>query len=188
MTDKNMHWLYNPNKKFLGHHDLPNGKDVILTIASVTNELVKNPRLKDDPGKAQMIIKFSEKTKWIKPFICNVTNIKMIMKITGNKKAIDSIGKKIKIGVSQTMVKQEEVDCLRVRNVKFDKLTNTDTITEEQRLQIEEWAGKANKSIIDICKSMKIDAIPNLLASKFQGTVDRLKELASEIESKKISQ
>ena len=180
MIDKDMHWLYNPNKKYLGHQDLPNGKDVILTIESVTNEIVKNPKLKDDPGKAQTIIKFSEKTKWIKPFICNTTNIKQIMKNTGDKRAINSIGKKIKIGISQTMVKKKEVDCLRVRDIKSEKLTNTKTITSEQGIQIEELAKKANKSMEDINASLKIKGIMELPLSKFDGTIKRLKELANE--------
>ena len=43
MTKENIktHWLYSPNKNYLGHQDLPNGEDVVLTIASANWETVK---------------------------------------------------------------------------------------------------------------------------------------------------
>ncbi len=37
------HWLQSPNKNYLGHWDLPNSKDVVLTIKSANWESVKNP-------------------------------------------------------------------------------------------------------------------------------------------------
>ena len=37
------HWLQSPNKNYLGHWDLPEGKDLILTIESAQWEEVKNP-------------------------------------------------------------------------------------------------------------------------------------------------
>jgi len=37
------HWLQNPNKNYLGHWDLPNGQDFVLTIASAQWEIVKDP-------------------------------------------------------------------------------------------------------------------------------------------------
>lgn len=35
---KKTHWLQSANKNFLGHPDLPSGKDVILTIESAKIE------------------------------------------------------------------------------------------------------------------------------------------------------
>ena len=46
------HWLQSPNKNYLGHWDLPESQDLILTIQSAKREEVENPVLrKDDPKK-----------------------------------------------------------------------------------------------------------------------------------------
>lgn len=172
------HWLQSPNKKYLGHQDLPDGEDVILTILSAGWESVKNPITNSHENK--LIIKFSEKDKWIKPLICNATNAKMFLKVTGQKFMEDCSNKKIKIGADTTKLMGDIVDCLRVRNVKSDKLTNNNTITEGQRIQLEEWAAKANKSIVEICQSMKIKTALDLPLSKFELTIKRLKELSNE--------
>jgi hypothetical protein len=43
MTDDKTktHWLQTPNKNYLGHWDLPNGKDIIVTISSAGWEDLK---------------------------------------------------------------------------------------------------------------------------------------------------
>ena len=46
MSSNKTHWLQNPNKNYLGHWDLPNGKDLVLTIKSAAWEEVENPRKK----------------------------------------------------------------------------------------------------------------------------------------------
>lgn len=172
------HWLQSPNKNYLGHQDLPDGKDVILTIKSAGWESVKNPITNSNQDK--LIIKFVEQDKWIKPFICNATNAKTFLKVTGQKFMEDCTDKKIKLGVDSTKLMGDIVDCLRVRNIKSEKLTNTKTISIEQGIQIEELAKKANKSMDDINTSLKIKGIMELPLSKFEGTIKRLKELANE--------
>ena len=73
MGDKK-HWLESPNKKYLGHWDLPNGNDTELTIESAGWEDVKNPITKK--SKQKKVVRFTEN---FKPFICNQTNAKSII-------------------------------------------------------------------------------------------------------------
>lgn len=104
------HWLQNPNKNFLWHQDMPNGDDMILTIKSGQWEEVKDPTKWTKDMKR--VVRFEEN---IKPFICNETNAEAIMKLTWVKFMEDSLWKQIQLGVSQTRVKKEMVDCIRVR-------------------------------------------------------------------------
>jgi len=105
------HWLANPNKNYLGHWDLPDGKDIILTIKSAQWESVENPVTKTKSDKR--VVRWVEPD--IKPFICNQTNADAIVKSTGVKYMEDSAGKKIQLGVSTIKVKGEETDAIRVR-------------------------------------------------------------------------
>ncbi len=170
------HWLQNPNKNYLGHWDLPNGKDVILTIQSAEWEEVKDPITKASESKR--VIRFIEKFEWLKPFICNQINAQSILKSTGEKFMEKSVGKKIKLSVGQTKVKGEEVDCLRVRVVS-QALLSSDKITKEEASELETLIEKARLDKIEWCKSVKITAISELQKAKFPAFVKRLKELAN---------
>lgn len=171
-----IHWLQNPNKNYLGHQDLPNGQDVILTIKSVAWEAVKNPILNTSSEKR--VIRFVENDKWIKPFICNETNAKMIMKVTSSKFVDDSFNKKIKIGISKTRVKKEEVDCLRVKDINSEDLTQN--INDNQVNQIQDLLPRANKTAQDLCQAFKINSLKELPASKFEKVINQLKKYANE--------
>ena len=115
------HWLQSPNKNYLGHWDLPESQDLILTIQSAKWEEVENPVLrKDDPKKfeAHKVIRFVEDYK---PFICNQINAGSIIKSTGIKYMEDSIGQKIQlfIGIHFDRVAKENIDCVRIRPEKI---------------------------------------------------------------------
>lgn len=165
------HWLQNQNKNYLGHFDLPNGDDVILTIAKADWEIVKNPKTKDKQNKR--VIRFVEKHDWVKPFICNETNAKMIFKMTEKKYMEDCAGDKIKIGLDKTKIMGDEVDCLRVRQVKSSSLTGSNIIVE-QELRIKNLCVKKGIDIASICNAYKINAIDNLPASKFAKVIETL--------------
>ena len=171
------HWLQSPNKNYLGHWDLPNGQDVVLTIASAQWEVVENPitRAKD----SKRVIRFIEKHKWIKPFICNETNAKSICKNTGAKYMEESINKKIKIGVAVTKVgKEENVDCIRIRDIKHDVLNSMIAkINKEQANELIELAKLADKPVADICFAYKIENITELPEPKFSTIKLRLEEI-----------
>ena len=111
------HWLQSPNKNYLGHWDLPEENDLILTIESAQWEEVKNPIIKK--SEAKRVIRFKEK---VKPLICNQGNAQSIIKSTGVKYMEDSKGQKIQlyIGKHFDRVSKEDVDCVRIRSNKID--------------------------------------------------------------------
>lgn len=164
------HWLHNPNKAYLGHQDLPNGADVILTIASAAWEAVENKILNTKEEKR--VIRFAETHKWVKPFICNATNAKLVVKVTGEKYIEDSVGKKLKIGISQTKVKKEEVDCLRIRDVGQADLT--DYINGDQLRELLALCEKAGKEEASISSILNIGSFKELPLSKFASVKSKL--------------
>ncbi len=109
------HWLQSPNKNYLGHWDLPNGEDMIVTIKSAKWEEVKNPII--NTSEAKRVVRFEEKD--IKPFICNQTNAQSILKSIGIKFMEDSVGSKIQlfVGLHKDNRTKEDIDCIRVRNI-----------------------------------------------------------------------
>lgn len=102
----------NPNKNYLGHQDLPNGDDIVVTIKSAQWEIVENPKLHTKEEKR--VVRFVED---VKPFICNETNAASIMKVTGCRFMEETHDKRIQFFVASTKVKWQTVDCLRIRDV-----------------------------------------------------------------------
>lgn len=155
------HWLQNPNKNYLWHQDLPNGDDLIVTIKSAQWEDVKDPTRWTTESKR--VVRFAEPK--IKPFICNETNAESIMKATNTKFMEDVIGKQIQLFISQTKVKREMVDCLRIKQIapKFnnaqdlEKIRKCTTIEQLQKtfLALSHLA-KADKAIINLTNELKI--------------------------------
>lgn len=172
------HWLQNPNKNYLGHWDLPNGQDVVLTIKSAGWEEVRNPII--NTKEAKRVIRFTENNSWIKPFICNEINAQMILRSTGEKFMEDCVSKRVKIGVGNVKVKGEAVDCLRVRNVQQSALEPT-KINESQVKEIQELVNKTDKSAQDICKAYKVDGLKDLRLSSFASIVKNLKGMVKEV-------
>jgi len=177
MTNEKTHWLQNPNKNYLGHWDLPNGEDVVLTIKSAAWEEVKNPII--NSSEAKRVIRFEEKLDWVKPFICNEINAQAILKSTDEKFMEDCSGKKIKLGVGQTKVRKEEVDCLRVRIVP-QKLLNSGKLNAEETKALEKLLEDAKKDKIEFCKAMKINGIGDLPKAKLEACTNRLNEIIKE--------
>ncbi len=103
------HWKKLTNPDYLGAYSLEEGKDLILTIKSVGNEIVTG----SDGKKEQCTVaKFSEN---VKPMILNVTNMKTIAKIYNNPYIEDWAGKKIQIYSAKVKAFGEIVDALRIR-------------------------------------------------------------------------
>ncbi len=176
MTEKKTktHWLQNPNKNYLGHWDLPEGRDIILTIKSAQWEEVKNPII--NTSEAKRVIRFEEK---VKPFICNETNSQSILRSTNTNYMEDCTGMKIKLFLSQVKVKGQSVDCLRVKEVPQSELVEK-VISEKQRDELTDLIPAANKSVKDICELMQIDSLAALPLVKFKNLCKRLNELSKE--------
>lgn len=170
------HWLASPNKNYLGHWDLPNGNDLILTIKSAQWEPVRNPITNKE--EACRVIRFEED---IKPMICNQTNAQSILECTAEKFMEDCGGKKIKIYVGKFKDKKtkQTIDCLRVRNCTQDDL-QPKLINENQVKEIQDMLLNTNKTEEDICNAFKISSLKEIPVSKFSNIVNRLKELSNE--------
>ena len=117
MSEKT-HWLQSPNKNYLGHWDLPERTDFILTIKSAKWEEVKNPITNTKESKR--VVRFEE--SGVKPFICNQTNAQSIVVATKVNYMDDSKGKKIALFVDTIKDKRtkEDIDCIRIRRENID--------------------------------------------------------------------
>ena len=67
MEKQKTHWLSSADKNYLGHWDLPENKDLILTVKSGGFEEIKNPT--NGKTATKKVIHFME--KGAKPLICN---------------------------------------------------------------------------------------------------------------------
>lgn len=177
------HWLQNPNKNYLGHWDLPSGKDAILTIKTVKWEVIKNPITNSQTDGR--VIRFEENLKWVKPFICNQVNAQSIMRCTGEKFMEDCVGKKIQLGISQTKMyskesnSMEQVDCLRVRNVASQTL-QAPKINKDQLKELQDLIDKTDKTVQDICGAYKVDSLSDLNISAYENIIKRLNDMLNE--------
>jgi hypothetical protein len=110
------------DKEFLGSYDLPEGKEVTVTIENVVGGELQMPGKKKKAKKP--VISFVGKEK---KFVCNVTNAKTIAKMYGNE-VEKWKGKQITLYVSVTRNPEDgkDIDCLRIRpSVPADKTPTT---------------------------------------------------------------
>ena len=109
MSDKT-HWQQSPNKNYLGHWDLPESGEMVVTIKSAQWEVVTNPITNQADSKR--VIRFKEN---IKPMICNQTNAQAIVKSSGVKFMEDSEGVAVCLTIGSTKVMGEQVECIRIK-------------------------------------------------------------------------
>lgn len=177
MSKAKTHWLKNPNKNFLGHWDLPNGKDLILTIESAKWEFIENPKQRGSDGKPikeeRRIIRWKE--KGFKPMICNETNAKSIVKSTGVNYLEDSKGSRIKlyVGKYDDRRNKETVDCIRVRSEErmseeeiFKKIVS---LYDQLKTSITAEESEAIKRIIDNEETLSYQKAFNFLTKTKNG-------------------
>lgn len=103
------HWKKLTNPDYLGAYALEDGKDVVLTINHVREEVVTGTGGKKDNCA---VCHFAEN---VKPMILNATNMKTITSLLGTPYIEDWSGKKIQIGVEKVKYAGDLVDTLRVR-------------------------------------------------------------------------
>lgn len=104
------HWKSMTNPNYLGVYSLPEGRDIILTIKSVGQELVMGA----DGSKEQCVVMHFHES--VKPFICNKTNLKQITKLLKTPYVEQWSGHKIQIGSEKVKAFGDVVDALRVRS------------------------------------------------------------------------
>lgn len=103
------HWKSMTNPNYLGVYSLPDGKDIVLTIKSVGQEMVMGA----DGSKEQCVVMHFQEP--VKPFICNKTNLKQITKLLKTPYVELWAGHKIQIGSEKVKAFGDVVDALRVR-------------------------------------------------------------------------
>lgn len=105
------HWKKLTNPNYLGAYSIEDGKDLILTIGTVGNEMVIGP---DGKKEECTVCHFVE--RGVKPMILNATNMKMITKLLNTPYIEQWNGHKIQIGVEKVKAFGEIVEALRVRD------------------------------------------------------------------------
>lgn len=124
MSEKT-HWLQSPNKNYLGHWDLPECGEMVVTIESAQWEAVKNPITNQTESKR--VVRFEG---GIKPLICNQTNAQSIVRHTGVKWMEDSAGQEICLHMAKHLDRRtkDEIDCIRIKAKPSTPEVNTDDL------------------------------------------------------------
>lgn len=112
------------NKEYLGHWDLPEDRDAVVTIANVESGELHNPGKKADK---KPILTFEGKEKRM---VCNATNAKTIAAMYGNH-VEQWIGKKVALFRTTTHGPSGQVECVRVRPQPPKEANKTDAATVE---------------------------------------------------------
>jgi len=105
------HWRKGFNPDYLGAYSLaPDYRDIILTIDYVRQDV----EVVDQNGKKGlcMVAYFTES---VKPMILNVTNSKVLVKLSGSEFIQKWSGLKVQVFVAKVKVAREQVDALRIR-------------------------------------------------------------------------
>ena len=102
------HWKKLVNSDYIGAYSLEPGKDLDVTIESVSRQLVTSAGGKKEECTVA-------KLKGQKPFIINRTNAKTITQLYGTPYIEDWVGVQITLYVTTTKLAGEDVECLRIR-------------------------------------------------------------------------
>ena len=146
MSEKT-HFLQNPNKNYLGSHDLPESEELLLTIKTAQWEEVVNPV--NNTSESKRVIRFKE--KGIKPLICNETNAKSIVIATKVKFMEDAEGAKITLFVDNIKDKKtkENIDCIRIRRTNIEETYNElVSLLKKNKLKLTEALSKRADDIV----------------------------------------
>lgn len=108
-------WQKTANKNYMGNWDLPDdGKDIILTIEDVKEELVQNQQGQEK----KPVLHFKGE---FKPLILNTTNMKAIAKACGTDYMDEWVGKNIQLYVDQVPAFGTTTLAVRVRDFAPEK-------------------------------------------------------------------
>ena len=107
------HWKKLTNPNYIGAHDLQPGQELIVTIESVTNELVKCFDGKSLKEETCIVAKIKGAKK---PMILNKTNCKIIARNLNTPYIEDWTGKSITIYAAKVKAFGEVTEALRIKN------------------------------------------------------------------------
>lgn len=103
------HWKKLHNPDYLGAYALDPGKDIVVTIREVKNEVI----IGADGKKEECIVAYFQGD--VKPMILNATNSKSITKLLGTPYIEQWAGKSIQLYAAKVSAFGEQVEALRVR-------------------------------------------------------------------------
>lgn len=106
------HWKAMTDAQYLGAYSLEDGADIVLTI----KEVRKEPVVGSDGKKEDCAVCHWQENQ--KPMILNVTNLKMIAKVSGSDYIENWPGTKVRIGTEKVRAFGTVTDALRIRDEK----------------------------------------------------------------------
>ena len=102
------HWKKMTNTNYFGSWDLPEGKDMIVRIIEIRQEMVQNAQGREE--KAVAVIEGQ------KPLILNTTNMKSIAKALGTPYVEEWAGRKVQLYAEKVAAFGEITEAVRVRD------------------------------------------------------------------------
>lgn len=102
------HWKKMTNTNYFGSWDLPEGKDMIVRIIEIRQEMVQNAQGREE--KAVAVIEGQ------KPLILNTTNMKAIAKALGTPYVEEWAGRKVQLYSEKVAAFGEITEAVRVRD------------------------------------------------------------------------
>ena len=102
------HWKKMTNTNYFGSWDLPEGKDMIVRIIEIRQEMIQNAQGREE--KAVAVIEGQ------KPLILNTTNMKAIAKALGTPYVEEWAGRKVQLYSEKVAAFGEITEAVRVRD------------------------------------------------------------------------
>lgn len=109
MAETRTHWKKMTNTNYFGSWDLENGKDMIVRITEVKQEMIQNAQGREEKAVAYL-------DGGLKPLILNTTNMKSIAKALGSPYIEDWSGRKIQLYAEKVAAFGEITEAVRVRD------------------------------------------------------------------------
>ena len=105
---EHIHWKKTTNPNYIGSWDFDDGKDMIVKVKDVKQEIIANQQ-----GKEEKLVMHFEGD--VKPLIMNKTNMQAAEKATGTPYIDEWIGKKLQLYVTLVSAFGETTMAVRIR-------------------------------------------------------------------------
>ena len=106
---EHIHWKKTTNPNYIGSWDLDDGKDMIVQVKDLKQEMIPNPQ----GSKEEKLVMYFEGD--VKPLIMNKTNMKAVEKATGSAYLDEWVGQKLQLYVAAVSAFGEMTMAVRVR-------------------------------------------------------------------------
>ena len=107
---EHIHWRKTTNPNYIGSWDFDDGKDMIVQIKDVKQEMIQNQQ----GGKEEKLVMYFE--NGVKPLIMNKTNMAATEKATGSPYIDAWVGKKLQLYVTTVSAFGEVTMAVRIRD------------------------------------------------------------------------